>query len=497
MERISPSLKNKIMTAEQAAQLVRTGMTIGVSGFTSVGYPKAVPLALAASGHARELTVCVGAAVGDEIDGAMVRAGLIKRRYAHQSHKDMREAINSGAIAYSDVHISHLPMNINQRTGPKIDIAIVECSAISEQGLYLAASAGSADASVRNADKVIVELNEALPIGLAGMHDIFEVGLPPHARIIPITKPDDRIGTPYIPCSPEKIAAIVLTDKLDPPQKFKPVTPETEMIGRNVVKFLKGEIAAGRLPENPGPIQSGVGSVGNAVLSCLASSGFKGLSMYTEVMQDAAFNLIEQGVFDFVSSSSIALAEDNRRRFFENIDFFRDKILIRPQEISNHPEVARRLGIIALNTPIEVDIYGNVNSTHIMGTKMMNGIGGSGDFARNARISIFATESVKKGGNISCIVPMVSHVDQTEHDVQVVITEQGIADLRWRSPRERAELLIENCAHPDYRPMLREYYEQALKVSEGKHTPHDLSKALSWHSRYLESGTMKKEKYNE
>lgn len=471
--------------------MIKTGMTIGVSGFTSVGYPKAVPAALAQSGHARELTICVGAAVGDEIDGAMVRAGLIKKRYAHQSHKDMRDAINDGSIGYSDVHISHFPMNMNQRTGPHVDVAIVECTAVTEDGLYLAASAGSADAAVRNADMVIVEVNSSLPMELMGMHDIFAIGLPPHARIIPITKPEDRIGTPYIPCSPEKIVAIVLTDQPDPPQKFKPVTAETQKIGENVVKFIKQEIAAGRLPEDPGPIQSGVGSVGNAVLSCLASSGFKGLKMYTEVMQDAAFGLIEQGVFDFVSASSVALTEENRQRFYDHMDFFRDKILIRPQEISNHPEVIRRLGVIALNTPMELDIYGNVNSTHVMGTKMMNGLGGSGDFARNARISIFATESVAKGGTISCIVPMVSHVDQTEHDVQVVITEQGIADLRWKTPKERAELLIENCAHPDYRPMLWEYYRHACQVSPGKHTPHDLKLALSWHERFLETGTMK------
>ena len=388
MERVPELLKSKIMSADQAAQLIRTGMTIGVSGFTSVGYPKAVPEALVRSGHARDLTICVGAAVGDEIDGAMVRAGLVKKRYAHQSHKDLRNAINAGTVGYSDVHISHFPMHMNQHTGPKIDVAVVECTAVSEQGLYLAASGGSADAAVRNADKVIVEVNETLPEGLVGMHDIFEIGLPPHARIIPITKPDDRVGTPYIPCPPEKIAAIVLTDRRDEPQKFKPYSEATRTIGVNVVKFLKQEIAAGRLPENPGPIQSGVGSVGNAVLSCLASSGFHGLSMYTEVMQDSALNLIEQGVFDFVSTSSIALGEENRRRFYENIDFFKDKILLRPQEITNHPEVVRRLGVISLNTPIEVDIYGNVNSTHIMGTKMMNGIGGSGDFARNARVCI-------------------------------------------------------------------------------------------------------------
>lgn len=491
MERIAPSLRGKVTSAAAAAQLIHTGDTIAVSGFTSVGYPKAVPMELVKSGHARELTICVGAAVGDEIDGAMVRAGLVKRRYAHQSNPDLRRAINSGGVGYSDIHISHLPMNMNQRTGPHVNVALVECTAVSEDGLYLAASAGSADAAVRNADKVIVEVNETLPMGLVGMHDIFEIGLPPHARIIPITNPRDRVGTPYIPCPPEKIAAIVVTDLHDQPQAFKPYSDDTRRIGENVVKFLIGEVEAGRLPETVGPIQSGVGSVGNAVLSCLASSGFRGLQMYTEVMQDSALGLIEQGVFDFASASSVALGEENRKKFYDNIDWFRERILIRPQEISNHPEVVRRLGVIALNTPIEADIYGNVNSTHIMGTKMMNGLGGSADFARNARISIFATESTAKNGLISCIVPMVSHVDQTEHDVQVVITEQGIADLRWKIPRERAELLIENCAHPDYRPMLRDYYKHALEVSEGKHTPHDLAEAMSWHLRFMETGSMK------
>ncbi len=70
-----------------------------------------------------------------------------------------------------------------------------------------------------------------------------------------------------------------------------------------------------------------------------------------------------------------------------------------------------------------MDIYGNVNSTNIMGSKMMNGIGGSGDFTRNAYLSIFVTSSIAKNRDISCVVPMVSHVDHTEHDVQVIVTE--------------------------------------------------------------------------
>ena len=491
MDRIAPSLSGKVKTAEEAAQLIHSGMTVGMSGFTLVGYPKAIPQALVQSGHAKDLTICIGASAGDDLDGAMVRAGLVKRRYSYQSNKDMRAAINSGTVAYNDMHVSQFPLFVNYGIGPQIDVAVVECSAVTEHGLIPTASVGCMDAVVRAAKQVIVEVNQTLPIEMIGMHDIFEIGQPPHARAIPITEPTSRVGNPYISCPSEKIAAIVLTDKADQPAKNKPVTPTTAKLGANVVRFLKNEINCGRLPKKLPPLQSGVGSIGNAVLQGLTSSGFRGLNMYTEVMQDAAIGLIRDGVVDSVSASALSMEAATREYFYKHIDEFKRKIVIRPQEISNHPAVIRRLGVIAINTPIELDIYGNVNSTHIMGSQIMNGIGGSGDFTRNAGLNIFATESTAKGGLISCIVPMVSHVDHTEHDVQVIITEQGVADLRWRSPCERAELLIENCAHPDYRPMLRAYFEQAKKVANGQHTPHDLAKALSWHQRFLETGSMK------
>ena len=188
------------------------------------------------------------------------------------------------------------------------------------------------------------------------------------------------------------------------------------------------------------------------------------------------------------STTAVSLSQKKLELFYENIDFFRERLVIRPQEIANNPELVRRLGLISMNTPIECDLYGNVNSTHIMGNKMMNGIGGSGDFARNAGLTIFATASVAKAGAISCIVPMCSHIDHTEHDVQVIVTEQGLADLRWKSPRQRAELIVERCAHPQYRPLLREYLKDAAKY--GGHTPHNLQQALSWHTRYLDTGTM-------
>ena len=491
MDRIATDLSEKITTANQASQLISTGMTIGMSGFAIVGYPKAVPMALAKSRHATNLTLCTGASIGDEADGVLARSGLISRRYTYQSNKDMRAAINNGSVAYNDMHISQFPTFINNGIGMPIDVAIIECTAVTENGLVPTGSVGAADALVRAAKYVIAEIDMTVPIEMIGMHDIFEISRMPCPRDIPITSATSRIGVPYIACPKEKIAAIVLSDIADQPAKNKPMTPATAKLGENVVQFIKDEIACGHLPEHLPPIQSGVGNIGNAVLRGLGAGGFKDLTMYSEVMQDAVVALMRDGVIDSVSASAISLEKETREYFYKHINEFKDRIVIRPQEISNNSTVIRRLGVIAINTPIELDIYGNINSSHIMGSRMMNGIGGSGDFTRNAWLSIFATESTAKGGLISCIVPMVSHVDHTEHDVQVIVTEQGIADLRWKSPCERAELLIENCAHPDYRPMLREYFEHAKQVANGQHTPHDLKTALSWHCRYLETGSMR------
>ena len=202
-------------------------------------------------------------------------------------------------------------------------------------------------------------------------------------------------------------------------------------------------------------------------------------------------DLILSGKMQYASATALSFSPEALQRFNDNIDMLRDKIILRPMEYTNNPEVVRRLGVIGMNAMIEADIYGNVNSTHVMGTRMMNGLGGSGDFTRNAFYSFFVTPSVAKDGKVSCIVPMVSHHDHTEHDVMFIVTEQGMADLRGKSPRQRAKLIIENCAHPDYKDMLRDYYERALREAPGKHTPHLLGEALSWHIRYEETGTMR------
>ena len=331
------------------------------------------------------------------------------------------------------------------------------------------------------ADKIILEVNSWQNPHLEGMHDIYYgTALPPHRKPIPIVRTDDRIGDPYYTIDPNKVIAVIETDKADRNSAFTPPDQNSQRIAGHILEFLQHEVKMGRLPANLLPLQSGVGNVANAVMAGLQSGPFENLTAYAEVLQDGMLELIKSGKLTCASATSFSLSPDALVELNADLPRFKDSIILRPQEISNHPEVIRRLGVIAMNGLIEADIYGNVNSTHIMGTSIMNGIGGSGDFARNAFISIFMTPSSAKGGSISCIVPMVSHVDHTEHDVQVIVTEQGLADLRGLSPKQRAKVVIDNCAHPNFRPALREYYDRAQRYSPGRHTPHLLDEAYTF-----------------
>ncbi len=277
------------------------------------------------------------------------------------------------------------------------------------------------------------------------------------------------------------------TDSYDCVKPFTAPDEVSNQIGRNVVNFLVGEYKSGRLPKEFLPLQSGVGNVANAVLYDLGESKeLPNFMMYTEVIQDAVLELLKKGKCTFASTCSMTFSDQTEEKLFADMGFFHDKILMRPAEISNNPEVIRRIGVIAMNTALEADLFGSVNSTHVLGTKMMNGIGGSGDFTRNAYISIFSCPSITKGGAISNIVPMVAHPDHSEHSVDVLVTDQGIADLRHKDPVERAYEIINNCAHPMYREMLTDY----LKRGAGQ-TPHSLKAAFEFHNAFNETGDMR------
>ena len=484
------------LSAEEAAELIQDGQNIGFSGFTAAGAAKAVPYALAQkarreheAGRPFKVGVLTGASTGKSLDGALAEADAIGFRTPYQGNPFLRKQINTGKVHFVDMHLSAVPQSARYGALGKIHWAVVEACDITAGGsVVLSTSVGASNTYLRLADKIIIELNAKHSPSLLGIHDIYEPLDPPLRREIPIYSVSDRIGSPICLVDPKKIAGVVFTDQADETGAFDESTPVTDQIGQNVADFLVAEMRTGRIPAGFLPLQSGVGNIANAVLSALGKSqDIPAFSMYTEVLQDSVVPLIENGRCKFASTTALTLSPEAMENVTSNLDFFKRHIILRPQEISNNPEIVRRLGIITMNTAIEVDLAGNVNSTHVMGQTMMNGIGGSGDFTRNAYLSIFSCPSTAKGGKISAIVPIAAHMDHSEHSVQIVVTEHGVADLRGKDPNERAELIIEKCAHPDYREQLREYLR---RIGPGSHQPVSLSTGFAMHRQFLDKGDM-------
>ena len=492
-----PIVEQKKLSAAEAAEQIRHGDVIGVSGFAPIGHPKVIPVALAKKaqkeheqGKPFRVSVYVGAGIGDEIDGELSRANALEFHAPFLLNKDLRDNINAGVVYFYDTHLSYFPQSLRYGFIPRNNIAIVEASDITDDGkIFLSMSGGITATVLQMADKIFIELNQTLSKAVAELHDVYVPLNPPHRREIPLYSVRDRIGKTYVQVDPEKIAGIVVTDALDKVPDFKAIDDiVSQEIAGHIIEFLVHETKKGRLPKGL-PYQSGVGNVANAVLAQMAENPqVDNVSLFTEVIQDSIFNIIDSGKLEFASGTSLFLSSAAQARFLNELDRLKDKFVIRQQEISNHPEVIRRLGVISMNTASEVDIFGNVNSTHVMGRKMMNGIGGSGDFCRNAYLPIFMTPSVAKGGKISCFVPFVSHVDHTEHDVQVLVSERGLADLRGMPPKKRAALIIEKCVHLDYQPLLRDYMKSAMNTSS--HTPHNLPEAFNVYQRLEQTGTM-------
>jgi succinyl-CoA:acetate CoA-transferase len=484
-------LRNRVTGAAEAASWIKDGMTVGMSGFTRAGDVKLVPAALAerARREPLKITLLTGASLGNDTDKLLTEAGVLERRMPFQVDPVLRAAINRGEVMYIDQHLSETVEQLRSRHIKPVDVAVVEAVAILDTGAIVpTTSVGNSASFAILADKVIVEINLAQTTGLEGLHDIWIPKTRPMREPVPIMSVEQRAGTPWIEIPPEKIVAIVITDQPDSTSSVLPPDEDTAAIAGHLVRFFEDEILKGRMSPSLLPLQAGIGTIANAVLAGFVHSPFQHLTMYSEVLQDSTFDLFDAGKLEFASGSSITLSPEKSAQVFGDFERYRDRLVLRPQEVSNHPEVIRRLGIIAINTALEADIYGNINSTHVGGTHMMNGIGGSGDFARNAYLSIFATKSTAKGGRVSSIVPMVTHVDHSEHDVDIIVTELGLADLRGLAPRERAETIIEHCVAEPYETMLREYVREAQQ--RGGQTPHVLEKAFSWHQRWRETGSM-------
>lgn len=496
-EKLQGKIKNdqffdKIISVEEATSLIEDGMTLGVSGFTVFGEPKSFIKTLATSANERNIKVnlLTGASSAPYADKLLAEKDALYFRAPYQSDRAMRDKINDGSIRYIDQHLSQVGDEVRKGTYGKIDYAIIEAIGITEDGKIIpSGSLGNSAVYARYAENIIIELNTALPEELEEIHDVYVLEEFGERTEIPVYGASNRIGEKGITFDFDKLRGVIVSEEENVPSPLFEPNEETQNIANHLLDFLNHQVETGRLPLSLRPLQSGVGSVANAVLKGMIDAPFKDLEVYSEVIQDGVLDLIDAGVVKFASATSLTLSDKRLETLGDDIKKYKDHIVLRPQEISNHPGVIRRLGLISVNTALEVDIYGNVNSTHVNGSHMMNGIGGSGDYARNAGITVFVTSSIAKGGDISSIVPFASHVDHTEHDVDVIVTDQGYADLRGKSPLERADEIINNCAHPMYRDQLQAYVNEA-KLTVGGQTPHMLDKALSWHQNAAKFGTM-------
>lgn len=484
-----------ILDAGEVAARIKHGQTVSFSGFTPAGAAKAVPSAVAQcameahrQGRPFQIRVLTGASSGQSIDEDLAAAKAVAWRAPYQSGRSLRQQINNEEVEYVDMHLSHLPQMVSWGFLGQIDLAVVEASEVTPDGrVFLTSSIGASPTYLKYARQVVIELNRHQSPRLREMADIVVMPPPPHRNPIPIFDPLTRIGFPYALVDPAKVIGVVETNQPDNIEPFQPADERSQAIGRHVSRFLCEEMAAGRIPKDFLPLQAGVGNVANGVMDALGNSpDIPAFSMYSEVFQDSQVALMAQGRLIGASSTCLNLSDAKMEQVMRDIDFFASRIVLRPQEISNNPGVIRRLGVIALNTALEFDIYGNVNSSHLFGMDIMNGVGGSGEFTRNGYLSIFMAPSIAKGGKISAVVPMCPHIDNNEHSVQVVVTEQGLADLRGLGPLQRARVIIDRCAHPAYRDYLHRYLAQARRG----HIRHDLSRCFELHRNLMEYGAM-------
>ena len=484
-----------IITAEEAASHIQDGAMVALSGFANAGTAKVVPRAIAkrareihSAGKSYKIRLITGSSSGNDIDEELAQAQALSWRAPYQSAPALRGQINRQEVQYIDMHLAQAPQTLLAGFFGKLDYAIIEATDVTRDGrIYLTTSIGASPTYLRHADRVFIEINDYHSKRLPEMADIIVLPPPPRLDPIPIFDPMTKIGYPYATVDPKKIVGIIESNEPDRIEPFATLDWKAKSIADNVVRFLFGEMISGRIPPEYLPFQAGVGNLANSIMAALGSNPYiPAFRMYSVTFQDSLVELMEKGKLVGASACSLTVTADTLKHICSNMDFFAPRIVLRPQEISDDAGIVRRLGVIAINPAIEVDIYGNVNSSHLFGTDIMNGIGGSGEFTRNSYISIIVCPSTVMGGRVSCVVPMSPHIDSNEHSVQVIVTEQGFADLRGVGPMQRAKKIIDNCAHPAYRDYLNAY----IRESDCGHIRHNLRKAYELHRNFLEHGKM-------
>jgi succinyl-CoA:acetate CoA-transferase len=483
---------NRVSTAEEAAASIGNGVTVAMSGYAMAGYPKAVVEALVQrkqNGEDLSFELITGANV-PWLDEKLGAAELVSRRAPMVASRTLAAQANNGSLRYVEQQMSKMPRLLRNRSFGRIDIAVVEALGFDEDGdLIPTSSIGMTHYLMDAAAEIIVEINTAQPEVLRELHDVYIPAAAPNTEPIPLIRTNQRIGKSGIQIDHKKIRHIVDTDI---PERMGPQpvgTAVTKNIADHLFNFLELECqkTGGHLP----PIQTGFGSVADSIADAFQQSGFHNLHFFCGGITEPVLELLVSGKATALSTGGLGMSE-RVEQILHDTPNLRDHLVIRNGDITNSAEVIGRLGLVALNTGIEIDIYGNVNSSHIAGSRVVNGIGGGASFAQNAGLSVVLIPSVAKGGAISNIVPMVSHQDISEHDVDVAVTEHGVADLRGLDDGERADAIVRHCASEAYRGQLTAYLQTAREQCGGHH-PQLPEAAFGWYRRLKEQGTMLEE----
>jgi acyl-CoA hydrolase len=338
---------------------------------------------------------------------------------------NVRAAVNEGRADFTPVFLSQIPSMLRDGTLP-LDVAMVQVSPPDAHGFCrLGVSVAVARAAVDNAKTVIAEINPRVPV---------------------------TMGNSALHVS--RIAAAVEVDR---------PLPETQPATLGEADRAIGKQVAGLVP-NGATLQMGIGAIPNAVLLELGDR--EDLGVHTEMFSDGLIDLIDRGAVTnrlktrFQGRVVTSFATGTKRMFdFVNGNPF---VEFHPSDIVNDPyQIRKNRAVIAINSAIEIDLTGQVCADSI-GDRIYSGIGGQMDFVRGALESpggkaVIALTSTARKGSVTRIVPQLkpgAGVVTTRGHVHWVATEHGVVNLRGRSLRQRAELLID-IAHPDFREELR------------------------------------------
>ncbi|MGA3185403.1 MAG: acetyl-CoA hydrolase/transferase C-terminal domain-containing protein [Candidatus Dormibacteria bacterium] len=416
--------RDRVATAEAAVQLIRSGDRVWVQ--QGCGTPSTLLDALAArAADLHDVEICHMMTLGPLAYARPELAGHLRHNGLFLG-ENVRAAVAEGRADYTPVSLGEIERLFADEL--RVDVALVQTSPPDEHGfLSLGLGPDCTLTAASQASRVIVEMNEQMPRAL---------------------------GDTFLHVS--HVTAIVPVSR--PLRELVPEPPDT-------VQTRVAEHVAELIPDGA-TLQVGIGGIPNAVLARLGDR--HDLGIHSELCPDGVVPLIEAGVINgarktlhpgkvvsgFVLGSRLIFdyIDDNPMFEFHRTSYVNDPYII-----------AQNDGMIAINSAIQVDLSGQVCADSI-GARPYSGVGGQLDFVRGASRArggraIIALPSTARGGSVSRIVSTLAPgagVVTTRADVQDVVTEYGVAHLRGRNLRQRAEALI-SVAHPSFRAELFEY----------------------------------------